>query len=167
MKGYSTKNIPIPSRKVYLKCLISKAESFIRNVRWKTFFFLNPEIKGETKETYGFKSSKSPPRIHELKEFEDGILGLVQNIEFKNPNSNNNLQKQLSSDVQKIKKDDKLYVPADKTTNFYKVSPDKYNDLMQQNINKDYKKTSTKSVRRQADRRQTGHKRSHRHNSTK
>ena len=52
-----------------------------------------------------------------------------------------------TSNVQKMNKDDKLYVPADKMTNFYQVSPDKYNDLMQQNINKDYKKTSTKSVR--------------------
>ena len=31
--------------------------------------------------------------------------------------------------------------PRWQTTNFYKVSPDLYNDLMQQNINKDYKKT--------------------------
>ena len=67
----------------------------MRNIRWRTFFFLNPDIKGETKETYGFKSTKSPPPIHELKQFEDGILDLVQNIEFKNPKLKQQLPKTI------------------------------------------------------------------------
>ena len=73
------------------------------------------------------------------------MLDIVQNIEFKN--SNNSFQKQLSTDVNKINKADKLYVAADKTTNFYKVDSDKYHNLMKQNITKDYKKSSPSSVR--------------------
>ncbi len=142
--GYSTKNIPIPSRKDYLKYLITKAETFMRNIRWRTFFYLNPEITTEQKETYGFKSTKSPPSIPELKEFENGMLHLVQNIEFNN--STSQFQKKLSKDAQIIKQSDKLYVAADKTTNFYKLQPDKYEQLLEQNITKDYKKVTTSSV---------------------
>ena len=32
-----------------------------------------------------------------------------------------------------------LFVPADKTTNFYKMNPKSYNDLLQKNITKTYK----------------------------
>ena len=136
--GYSTKNIPIPNKKEYLKCLISKAEKFMRNIRWRTFFFLNPDISTEDKETYGFTSTKCPPYIPELKEFEDGMLNIVQNIEFKN--TNKPFQNQLHKDTQNIKNDRNLFVAADKTTNFYKLEPDQYNKLLKQNITKDYKK---------------------------
>ncbi len=141
--GYSTKNIPIPTQKDYLKCLISKAEKFMRNIRWRTFFFLNPDIRTEDKETFGFNSTKSPPQILELKEFEDGMLDLVQNIEFKNINKQ--FQKQLSKDTQDIKKDDKLFVKADKTTNFYKLERKEYDSLLKQNITKDYKKAHNRT----------------------
>ena len=76
------------------------------------------------------------------------MLNLVQNVEFKNINNSNPFQKKLSEDVQKIKKDNKLYVAADKTTNFYKISPDSYNDLQEQNITKDYKKAKPSSEKR-------------------
>ena len=35
----------------------------------------------------------------------------------------------------------KLYVPADKTTNLYKVSVDEYEKLLDKNIQNDYKKS--------------------------
>jgi hypothetical protein len=136
--GYSTKNIPIPKQKDYLKCLISKAEKFMRNIRWRTFFFLNPDIQAEDKETYGFNSTKSPPYIPELKQFEDGMLDIVQNIEFLS--TSKPFQNQLRKDRQNIRNDSNLFVAADKTTNFYKLEPDQYNNLLKQNITKDYKK---------------------------
>ena len=33
--GYSLKNIPIPSKRKYLKCMVEKVESFIKRSRWK------------------------------------------------------------------------------------------------------------------------------------
>ena len=36
----------------------------------------------------------------------------------------------------------KLYVPADKTTNLYKVSVDEYEKLLDKNIQNDYKKST-------------------------
>ena len=49
--GYSTKNIPICSEKQYIKALINKTEKFVKNLRWRTFFFLNPDLENSTKET--------------------------------------------------------------------------------------------------------------------
>ena len=44
--NYSMKNIPIPSRDEYLMQLIYSTEKFVRNLRWKCFFFLHPEKRG-------------------------------------------------------------------------------------------------------------------------
>ena len=57
----------------------------------------------------------SPPPIKELTEFEDKMLKLIQNIEFKKDKSE--FQKQLSQDTSKTKADAKIYILADKTTN--------------------------------------------------
>ena len=82
--GYSAKNIPICSEKQYIKALINNTEKFVKNLRWRTFFFLNADLENSIKETYGFNSTKSPPFIPELKEFEDGLSLLIENIKLKN-----------------------------------------------------------------------------------
>ena len=142
--GYSTKNIPAPTQTDYLKCLLAKTEKFMRSIRWRTFFFLNPEKTPDNKETYGFPSTKSPSPILELKEFEDDMLNLVQNIQFKHPRKQ--FQKKLRNDSIKIKENQKVLIPADKTTNFYKLKPEQYNKLLEENINKSYKKTTKSTV---------------------
>ena len=58
--GYSAKNIPICSEKQYIKALLNKTEKFVKNLCWKTFFFLNSDLENSTKESYGFNSTKSP-----------------------------------------------------------------------------------------------------------
>ena len=80
--GYSTKNMPNAQPQEYLKCLIDKTESFLRWIRWKQFHFLNPSNQ-PNKETFGFKTTKSPPPVREINEFEDKMLKLIQNIKFK------------------------------------------------------------------------------------
>ena len=35
----SGKDIPVPSRTNYMKKLISQTETFLKNIRWKTFWF--------------------------------------------------------------------------------------------------------------------------------
>ena len=37
--GYSLKNIPIPTKSSYLKCLTDKTENLIRRLRWKAYHF--------------------------------------------------------------------------------------------------------------------------------
>ena len=37
--GFSLKDIPIPSKSNYLKCMIEKVESFVKRLRWEAFYF--------------------------------------------------------------------------------------------------------------------------------
>ena len=49
--------------------------------------------------------------------------------------------------AKRIKNETKLLIAADKSTNFYKLEPSKYNDLLEQNITKSYKKAQPDTVR--------------------
>lgn len=42
----------------------------------------------------------------------------------------------------KIKKPSKVLIPADKTTNYYTMTPDSYDKLIKENVTKTYKKSS-------------------------
>ncbi|GFR95821.1 hypothetical protein ElyMa_002704600 [Elysia marginata] len=140
---YSTKNIPTHGKDLYTKTLISKTETFVKNLRWRAFSFLNPDIKCREKETYGFNSSNPPPAIQELKEFENELTELMSNIKFKKA-SISSFQKRLKKDIDNIKKDDHLYVPADKSSNFYRLKPAQYEYPLNKAIQKEYKKADQK-----------------------
>ena len=73
--GYSLKNIPLPSEKTYLKCLMEKVESFLKRLRWKAHFFeKSAENDNEgTDSNFGFKSNKTPPQNEHLNAFEDDL----------------------------------------------------------------------------------------------
>ena len=115
--SYSTKNIPIPSRKQYKISLINKTKVFLRNLRWRAHFFLHSPKKENNKNNFGFKSDKSAPQVPQLKEFEDELISVIQNIKFKkySKNSNDNFQQQLSKDVKNIKENSKLIVKGYQT----------------------------------------------------
>jgi hypothetical protein len=81
---------------IYIYIHIDKTESFLRRVRWKAYHYLKPS-QSPVYETFGFRTTKSPPPIKELDEFQ------------------NNLERDLTN----IRTDDKLMVAADKTSNFY------------------------------------------------
>ena len=49
-------------------------------------------------------------------------------------------QNQLEKDKKDIKRTDKLIIPADKTTNFYKMDNNEYRLLLETNVTKGYKK---------------------------
>ena len=63
---------------------------------------------------------------------------MIQSTNFKHINSP--FLNKLKDDAIKIKNETKLLIAADKTTNFYKLEPSAYNDLLEQNITKSYKK---------------------------
>ena len=115
--GYSTKNIPVPSKNTYLQILISSMEKLNHRMRWKAFFELNPETKSKSKETFGFKSTAPAPYVPELKEFQDKMINLAKNITF--GNKPNHFQQKLRADEQRIKNESKAHIKADKSTNFY------------------------------------------------
>ena len=128
---YSTKNIPIPPGNSYLKSLIEKVESAIKRMRWKAFFFdRNDQDNKEAtnNNNFGFKSRKCPPQNSELDKFEADLLDMVHNIKFRNVN--NKFQNKLNEDICKIKKSTKAFIPADKTSNFYRKGQH-YNHLQE------------------------------------
>ena len=108
---YSNKNIPTPTKEEYKIQLISKVESVGR-------------LESSNKETYGFKSRKYPRTIDDLIGFEDDLMSLIKNIQFRNVR--NTFQEQLANDIKQIKCTNKVIVPADKTRNLYKVEKENY-----------------------------------------
>ena len=144
--NYSQKNIPVPNRDSYIKLLIAKTGDFIERLRWKAFFFLNPEAsKADIPNTFGFNTSRNAPLCKDISAFENALFDLVTNVKFRNK-PKDDFQKDLQKKVSDIKKSDKVFVLADKTTNIYKVEPDSYNRLLSNNITKDYKKSSRDDV---------------------
>ena len=61
--GYSLKNIPVPSKRSYNLKLIEKIESVIKQMRWKTYFFLNGgKCQSDNKNTFEFRSRYHRPQ---------------------------------------------------------------------------------------------------------
>ena len=133
------RNIPIPTNKEYTKRLIEKTEDVLRRIIWKALFFLHPETKSNDKETYGFNSTKTPPIIDEMKKFEEDVLRIIEGNKFRK--IKNEFLSKLDQDVKNINKSESIFVPADKTTNFYKLGRDKYNKLLRDNTTAKYKRT--------------------------
>ena len=137
---YSTKNIPLPSKKLYLKSLTDKVEKVIKRMRWKAFYFDNdaPDDE-ERKETYGFKTLNCPPQHNDLKNFENDLHGMIKTINFKP--SSNHFQDRLKQDINKIKSSEKAFIPADKTRNFYEMTKSSHDKLYYENVTQNYKKS--------------------------
>ena len=146
--GYSVKNIPHSQPNLFKRKLIETTEKFIKNMRWRAFFYLNPEAKAESKETYGFKSRRTPPTIPEMKEFESKMTDMIQNVELGKHKPKSDFQQQLKSDAKSLTRDSEVIVQADKTTNYYKLKKDEYQKLIEKNIHKDYKKTDQDAVKK-------------------
>lgn len=137
--NYSMKNIPLSNVKSYKKRFIEKMESLHKRMRWSLIHCKNKSI-GDQKETYGFRTSKSPDQQEELVPFENDMQELLRDIKFKGKRSE--FQKQLASDVKEIKSSKQIYVHADKSTNLYTMSKESYQKMLTDNITKTYKKAS-------------------------
>ena len=73
------------------------------------------------------------------------MLKIIQSVKFKQVNSP--FLNKLKEDTDRIKNDPKLLIAADKTTNFYKLEPSEYNDLLKKNITKSYKKAPPEATK--------------------
>ena len=103
--------------------------------------------KQNSKETFGLKSSWEPERLPQLREFEDAILDIIQNVIFKNQSKcGGKFQKKLKEDLKKVRNSSTVYVKADKSTNFYKMSKNSYESYLDQTIQKDYKKCEMNDI---------------------
>ena len=140
--GYSLKNIPIPNKDSYIKQLINQTEKFLKRLRWKVFFSDQNQLSDydDAEETFGFRTSNTPPQHPELNDFENDIYRLIGNVNFKDVK--NSFQSQINRDIRDLKKSGKVIVCADKTTNLYHVSKDDHTKLISDNITRDYKKAA-------------------------
>ena len=144
--GYSLKNIPIPKNQEYLLEFINSSEVLTSSMRWESFFFLNPDKIPSHKETYDFKSTMKAPKVKELGPFEDKMFELCRDIKFDN-SCTNSFQQKLKKDKCSIEKDKKVFISADKTTNFFKTSVQNHENIMTKNITKCYKKSDPNMVK--------------------
>ena len=120
---YSKKNIPIPSENKYKLKLIMKTENFLKRMRWKALAFLG-KLKSSDKDNYGFKTATCPSSVKELLPFENDMMDMIKNLEFKKVN--NEFQSNLRNDIRQIRKSNNLFVSADKSRHIYKVSKASY-----------------------------------------
>lgn len=143
---YSMKNIPISANDNYMIKIIDQTRNLLRRMRLKAYFFDNMDAnRNEDTENYGFPSNFNPPPNKNLIPFENDMIKMVENLEFRM--TQNDFQKKLSDDIKKIKRSGKVLVAADKTTNMYTMKKDDYNKLLDENISKDYKKSNKDEVK--------------------
>ena len=142
--GYSTKNIPIPSHKEFKLQLIHSVRKFFNNICWKLHFIKNPVEDNKKKESFGFKSIEKVPRHDELEPVQEALYDLVENIKFKK--YTDPFQEKLKKDLEDFKNEPKVIVKADKTSNFYKIEKEEYQDLLDKSIQKEYKKAAVNDV---------------------
>ena len=101
-------------------------------------------VTAAEKETSGFKTKNCQPVIEEMKAFEEGMIHIMQNIEFKDTNCQ--FQQDLNNNIVSVKNDDRLFVKADKSTNYYKLDTTEYNQLLHANVTKTYKKANKQKL---------------------
>ena len=107
---------------------------------WKALAFLG-KLKSSDKDNYGFKTVKCPSSVKELVPFENDMMDMIKNLEFKRVN--NEFQSNLRNDIRQIRRSNNLFISADKSRNIYKVSKASYERMMHENVTKTYKKCNT------------------------
>ena len=63
---------------------------------------------------------------------------MIKNTSFKR--ADNPFQTQFKNDIDNIKSSNKIFAPADKSRNIYKLEKDDYKKLLTENITKTYEK---------------------------
>ena len=85
--NYSFKNIPIPSVKQIQLEFLNSIHKLSSQMKWRAFFFLNPNVVSNSKETFNLNTSKAPPQVKEIKTFFDGLAELTTNLKFRRFNN--------------------------------------------------------------------------------
>ena len=141
--GYSLKNIPIPPKQCYIKSFVEKTEHFLKRMRWKAHFFDNPtDTSTHQQQYFGFPSDRTPPTNKELTLFENDMYSIIKSIQY-SESRRSELQCKLTKDINEMNQSNEIYVPADKTTNMYKLPKQDYTQLLHNNITTNYKKADS------------------------
>ena len=153
----SLKNIPLANKHTYQVRLFHYTNALIQKMRWRAFYYeqklckktnyvadnsdahLNTSKLSTISKSLPFPTKKSAPICVKLIPFESELIDLINKVELKHVKTNN-FQCNLRNKINSIKKSNKLVIFADKTNNLYKISPKNYNNLLLDNITKNYKK---------------------------
>ena len=131
--GYSTNNIPIATERQYNLKLVEKIEAVIKRMQCKAFYFEQSGTHNNSKNIYyGLTSDKTPPPMKLLELFEKDLFKIVEKIKFRKINCE--FQDKLNSNIEGIKSSRKTLTPADTTSNFYKITKQKYEKLLHKSI---------------------------------
>ena len=75
-----------------------------------------------------------------MADFELDLMNMIKNLEFRKVN--NVFQEQLKSDIEQIKINNKIFVPADKSRSTYILQQEEYTKLLKKNVTKTDKKST-------------------------
>ena len=89
-----------------------KVEQFMKRMRWKALQFPR-KLDNTGQENYEFKTRKCLPCVEELIDFENDMMYMVKNIEFRNVK--NEFQTKPSSNIKRMKDNDNFLIPGDKS----------------------------------------------------
>ena len=109
-------------------------------MRCKALAFLG-KLKGSDKDNYGFKTAECPFSVKELVPFENDVMDMIKNLQFKR--INNKFQSNSKNDIRQTRESNNLFVSADKSRIIHKVSNASYERMMHENVAKTYKKFNT------------------------
>ena len=143
--GYSLKNIPPSKKEQYMVKMYQMADKLVRKMRWKAFH-LNLEEQEFVSKEYGgiFPTHRNPKEDKHLERFENDLYNLIKSLKFrkvKNP-----LFLRMRKDLNEIRKTNKFFAFADKSLNMYKIKPELYKKLLEEQVTATYKKSNNKTV---------------------
>ena len=78
------------------------------------------------------KTLKCPSSVKELVPFENDLMDMIKNLEFKRVNSE--YQSNLRNDIRQIRRSNNLFILADKSRNICKVSNASYERMIHENV---------------------------------
>ena len=131
--GYFTNNIPIATERQHKLKLVEKIKAVIKRMQLKAFYFEQGGTRNDSKNIYyDLTSDKTPPPMKLLELFEKDLFKIVEKFQDKR-----------NSDIKGIKPSRKTLTPAGKTSNFYKITKGKYEQVLHNSITKTYKKTNS------------------------
>ena len=84
--------------------------------------------------------------MKELELFEKDMYDVVKNIAFCENSNYGKFQKELNKDLSKLKKSESVVIAADKSRNFYTCDVSTYENLRENNLKKQYMKSTIKEV---------------------
>ena len=102
--------------------------------------------KKNNQQGYGLCSFKMLPPVKKLAAFESKLIELGKNIKFQKVKSQ--LQNKLKEDIKKINQSDKTLTFADKSSNMYRLTKEKYVKMRRNAITSTYKKTNNNIKKR-------------------